>query len=82
MVSKENENYIYYLVGKNLKKYRKLSNYTQESLARVTNYSAQFIANLESPKTHQTVSLGTLYAFARILKIPVSKLLEEEENEE
>lgn len=81
MVSKENENYIYYLVGKNLKKYRKISNYTQESLARATNYSAQFIANLESPKTHQTVSLGTLYAFARILKIPVSKLLEEENEE-
>lgn len=81
MVSKDNELYIYYLIGKNLKKYRKLSNYTQESFSRACNYSAQFIANLESAKTHQTVSLGTLWTFSKILKIPVSKLLEEDSEE-
>lgn len=81
MISKDNELYIYYLVGCNLKKYRKSANYTQESFARACNYSTQFIANIESTKTHQTVSLGTLWTFSKILKIPVSKLLEEDNEE-
>ena len=82
MISKNDENYIYYLVGQNLKKYRKMAKLTQEELSIKSNYHKQFISNLESPKTHQTVSLGTLYAFAKVLNISVSKLLEEDNEEE
>lgn len=82
MFNKESENYIYDLVGRNLKKYRKLANYTQETFATACNYNKQFISNLESAKTHQTVSLGTLWTFSKVLGIPVSKLLEEDNSEE
>lgn len=36
---KEDENYVYELIGKNVKKYRKLKGWTQEKLAEEINYS-------------------------------------------
>ena len=54
---RDDENYVYSFVGKNIKKYRKMKGLTQDALAELVNYSPSFIANIES-STHQTFSLG------------------------
>ena len=77
MFDRENENYIYEVVSKNIKKQRKLKGLTQEQLAQKMNYSTQFISNIES-KNHQTFSLGTLWRLARVLDIDISLLFKED----
>lgn len=70
-MNKKDENYIYYLVGQNLKRIRKEKNFTVTKLAIECNYSEGFIMNIESPHYKQTFSLGTIWTFAEILKIDI-----------
>ena len=74
MINKNDENYIYYLVAKNLKKQRKHKGLTQTKFAELCNYSEGFIMNIESEKYHQTFSLGTLWRFAEVLEIDIRDL--------
>ena len=76
MISKKDENYIYYLVAKNLKKYRKSKGLTQKQFAELCNYSEGFIMNIESEKYYQTFSLGTLWKFSEVLDIDIRNLFE------
>lgn len=69
----EDENYVYGLIGKNIKKYRKAKGWTQQKLADEINYSLSFISNVEA-KTHQTFSLGALWRIAKVLDIDLYKL--------
>lgn len=83
MINKNDENYIYYLVAKNLKKQRKRKGLTQSQFAELCNYSDGFIMNIESDKYHQTFSLGTIWKFAQVLNIDIRELLkpiDEEDN--
>ncbi len=80
MFDKKDENYIYELVSKNIQKQRKLKHMTQEQLAMKSNYSVQFISNIESKKNHQTFSLGTLYRIALVLEIDIKVLFDEDED--
>jgi len=77
MFDRNDENYVYELVSKNIKIQRKLKGLTQEQLAEKMNYSTQFISNIES-KNHQTFSLGTLWRIALILDIDISLLFKED----
>lgn len=77
MFDRNNENYVYEIVSKNIKKQRKLKGLTQAQLAEKMAYSTQFISNIES-KNHQTFSLGTLWRIALVLDIDISVLFEEE----
>ncbi len=81
MISKKDENYVYYLVAYNLKKQRKLKGLTQSQLAEMCNYSDGFIMNIESPNYHQTFSLGTIWKFAEVLKIDIRELFVPIEND-
>ena len=83
MINKKDENYIYYLVAKNLKKQRKLKGLTQSKLAELCNYSYGFIMNIESEKYYQTFSLGTIWRFAEVLNIDIRELFKpiNEEND-
>lgn len=78
MFNRKDENYVYQLVSKNIKKVRKEKGLTQEQLARKMEYSTQFISNIES-KNHQTFSLGTLWRLALVLDIDISILFKEDE---
>ena len=71
------ESHIYDIIRINIKKIRQEKGLTQAQLAEKTNYSTQFISNIES-KTHQTFSLGTLYRIALILDIDISELFKSE----
>ena len=79
MFDKEDENYIYELVSKNIKKQRKLKGLTQEELATKMGYSTQFISNIES-KNYQTFSLGTLWRLAIVLNIDIRELFKPIDN--
>lgn len=70
-MNKNDENYVYYLVGQNLKRIRKEKNVTQERLSELSTYSLGFIMNIESNKYLQTFSLGTIWRFASVLKVDV-----------
>lgn len=78
MFDRNDENYVYELVSKNIKKQRQLKGLTQEQLAEKMSYSTQFISNIES-KNHQTFSLGTLWRLALVLDIDIAELFKEEE---
>ena len=75
-LTKEDNNYIYYWVGKNIKKYRKLRGWTQRELAEKCCYSKNFIADIEN-NTFKTFSLNTLYHISKILNVPIKLLFEE-----
>ena len=70
----KDENYIYFLVGQNLKRIRKSKGLTQEKLAILSNYSVGFIMNIESSKYLQTFSLGTIWQFAQVLEVDIREL--------
>ena len=75
-MDKNSEEYIYYLVGQNLKKQRKLKHLTITKFAMMCNYSEGFIMNIESPNYKQTFSLGTIWTFAKVLGIDIRVLFE------
>ncbi len=72
--NREDENYVYGFVGKNIKKYRKIKGLTQDKLAELVNYSPSFIANIESSSTHQTFSLGALWRISSALGVSLEEL--------
>ena len=74
---KDDENYIYEVISKNIKKYRKLKGWTQEKLADEINYSLSFISGIES-NYHQTFSLGAIWRISRVLGIDFYKLCEDD----
>lgn len=65
-IDKSDNNYVYYLVGKNIRKYRKLKGLKQRELAEKCSLSEGFISDIES-NTFRTISLNTLYLISRIL---------------
>mgnify|MGYP000360513027 CR=1 FL=1 len=71
-----NNNNIYDTIGKNIKKYRKANNLT-EQLASRANLSYGFIKNLEAKSVHATISIETLALLADCLGVKLSDLLEE-----
>lgn len=77
MFDRTDENYVYEIVSKNIKKQRQLKGLTQEQLAEKMSYSTQFISNIES-KNHQTFSLGTLWRIALVLDIDIALLFKED----
>ena len=78
---RKDENYVYYFVGKNIRKYRKQKGWTQRKLADESTYSKQFISNIEN-NVHQTFSLGTLWKLSQVLDVSLSDLCKEENNED
>ena len=52
---------VYEIVSKNIKRYRKEANMTQEQLAIKANYTHQFIRRIEAPNVKKTFSLETIY---------------------
>ena len=63
----------YKQLGLRIAYYRKLKGFTQESLAEKIDRSAAFIGHVEAPNVKKSVSLGTLFAIAKVLDVPVYK---------
>lgn len=68
----------YKILGLKIAYYRKKAGYTQETFAEKINKSVNFLAQVEGTGTTRGVSLETLFKIADVLKIPASKLLEDD----
>ena len=79
-IDKNDLNYVYYWVGKNIRKYRKEKGWSQSKLASECNYTDTFISNLEN-NAFQTLSLNSLYHISRVLGIHIKCLFDELEEE-
>ena len=75
-IDKSDNNYVYYLVGKNIRKYRKLKGLKQRELADKCSLSEGFISDIES-NTFRTISLNALYHIAKVLDIHIMLLFQD-----
>ena len=73
------ENNIMEIVSKNIKKYRKLADITQEQLAVDVGKSYDFIRRLEYKKGKIGCSVDTLYRISVVLGIKMDKLFEKKD---
>ena len=70
-------NDIYYIVGQNIKKQRKLKGFTQKKLSEKTFYSYEFIRKIESKSAcRNTFSLDTVDKIAKALHVNIKILFE------
>lgn len=68
---------IYYLVGQNIKKQRKLKKITQQQLADISFFSYEFIRKIESKSScRNTFSLDTVDKIAKALNIDIRILFD------
>ena len=68
---------IYYLVGQNIKKQRKLKKLTQLQLAEKSYFSYEFVRKIESKSScRNTFSLATVDKLAKTLEVDVRLLFE------
>ena len=74
-INKNDNKYIYVLVGKNLKRIRKEHNLTQVQLADLISYNEGTIANIEN-NSYQTFSLEFLYIISKKLNISMKEFFE------
>ena len=68
-IDKDNNKYIYVIVGKNIKRIRKEHHLTQVQLADLIQYNEGTIANIEN----RTFSLEFLYIISKKLNVPMSE---------
>ena len=81
MVRRKN-NDVYEIISKNIRRYRRASNMTQEELALKANYSHQFIRRIEAPNVKKTFSLDTIYCISKALGKDFSDMFVEPTEEE
>ena len=74
---KLHDDYYYYdIVRKNIKKYRKLANLTQQELADRINVSMHYISQIESAKPYKYFTLIVIGRIADALEIDITRLFE------
>ena len=71
-IDKDNNKYIYVIVGKNIKRIRKEHHLTQVQLADLIQYNEGTIANIEN-SSYQTFSLEFLYIISKKLNVPMTE---------
>jgi hypothetical protein len=75
-IKKEDNKFIYVIVGKNIKRIRKEKNLTQVQLADLIGYNEGTIANIEN-SSYQTFSLEFLYIISKKLNISMCEFFKE-----
>ena len=75
---RKNEEYIYKIVSKNIKKYRKLKGLTQEDLANLIPYSYSTVISIEG-NYRNNFSLAVVNSIANALDIEVYLLFIDED---
>ena len=76
-ISKENDDYCFYLARTNIKKYRKKAGITAQELADLSGFSHQFIRSLEATKICKRPRLDSLYRIAKALNIELKQLFDD-----
>ena len=68
------------LVRKNIKKYRLAQNYTMQELADKTDYTHQYMRDLECLSVDKTPTLESMGRIAEALDIDIRQLFDEDNN--
>ena len=68
----------YITLGLKIAYYRKKAGFTQEAFAEKIGKSVNFLGQVEGTGTVRGVSLETLFKIADVLRLPPSKLLEDD----
>ena len=71
-IKKDDNKYIYEIVGKNIKRIRKEKGLTQVQLADLVGYNDGTIANIEN-SSYQTFSLEFIYVISKMLNVPIEE---------
>lgn len=72
------DDYYYYdIVRKNIKKYRKKANLTQQELADLIDISMHYISQIESAKPNKYFTLVVIGRIADALNIDIRQLFDE-----
>lgn len=75
-IKKDDNKYIYVIVGKNIRRIRKEKGLTQVQLADLIGYNEGTIANIEND-SFQTCSLEFLYVISKALDIPMAEFFKD-----
>ena len=75
-INKEDNKYIYVIVGRNIKRIRKQKNLTQVQLADLIQYNEGTIANIEN-NSYQTFSLEFVYILSKKLNVPITEFFKD-----
>lgn len=67
-------NNIYLIIGKNIKKYRRLKKITQKELSIKTGYSISYIKKIESNLNYRNFSIKALSNISKALDIDIKNL--------
>lgn len=70
------------IIAKNVRKYRKLKNITQEQLAIDIGISPDYYRRYESQKGKQGLKIKNLYKISRVLKVPLDNFVQEIDDDE
>ena len=76
LVSKDDNKYVYVIVGKNIRRIRKEKGLTQVQLADLINYHEGTIANVEND-TFQTFSLEFVYLISKKINVPLTEFFKD-----
>lgn len=77
IIMKHDDNYYYDMIRYNIKKYRELSNMTQQQLADKSGVSMNYIAKIESKKMQRGFSIVVLGRIADALNINIRQLFDD-----
>ena len=69
-INKDDNKYIYVIIGKNIQKIRKEKGLTQVQLADLIQYNEGTIANIEN-NSYQTFSIEFIYILSKKLNVPI-----------
>lgn len=75
-INKDDDKYIYYVVGKNIQRLRKKHKLTQIQLADLVRYNEGTIANVEND-SYQTFSLEFVYVISKKLNEPMEEFVKD-----
>jgi len=76
-LDKNSDDYYYYVVRTNIKKYRKKQKITTQELADKCEFTHQFIRDLECLSLVKRPRLDSLVRIAKALKIDIRQLFDE-----
>ena len=76
-MKKTDNDYYYYIVRQNIKKYRNEKGYTAQELADKSGFTHQFIRDLESLKITRRPRVDTIARIANALQVDIKELFDD-----
>lgn len=72
-----NDEYYYSIIRKNVRKYRREKNLTQQDLADMTEMSREYICDIENESRNKHLTIAVLGRIAEALNIDIRMFFEE-----